>query len=175
MKHNTTPKAHLGEICVIRILLCLNTLQHKTQWNVTQHNEMWCNAINWNITDQVVSIYWVVRLVLVPGRLLLSSWVRVINILNSRLKKVEDQKKTWRKLEIMPMCHFDAPEWKLVSAKQPNAIYKITRFLVQDVLVVKDGIGRPHHLGSYLSGLYEGWVRTSSDDLFLSSNTSKSY
>ena len=59
-----------------------------------------------------------------------------------------------------------------MSAKQPNAKYKITRFLVQDVLVVKDGIGRPHHLGGYLSGLYEGWVRTSSDDLFLSSNLS---
>ena len=90
-----------------------------------------------------------------------------------------------------------------MSAKQPNAKYKITRFLVQDMLVVKDGIGRPHHLGSYLSGLSkkalvrrssdnlfskninhlggylsglnEGWVRTSSDDLFFSSNTCKSY
>ena len=47
-----------------------------------------------------------------------------------------------------------------------------TRLLVQDVLVVEDCIGRPHHLGGYLSSLYEGWVRTSSDDLFLSSNTS---
>ena len=49
-----------------------------------------------------------------------------------------------------------------------------TRLLVQDVFMVEDCIGRPHHLGGYLSGLYEGWVRTSSDNLFLSSNTNKS-
>ena len=42
-----------------------------------------------------------------------------------------------------------------------------TRLLVQDVLVIEDCIGRPHHLGSYLSSLRKkALVRRSSDNLF---------
>ena len=106
-------------------------------------------------TNQATTVDRVVRLVLVPRGFLLSSWftkncpfIFSTNNFSTRIRWLFGDRKVLSNLNLrkqteqVKIDHFPSTEVQRFSFH--------TRFLIQDMLMVENWIGRSHHLGRYL-------------------------